>query len=150
MKKILSFCCLCGLLTTLGCDTFDRRSHEKAAAFAALPPASQEKLKKGVIEIGDSPDMVYIAMGTPDERRDSTKVGGREMTWIYNSYHQEYEGNVRTGYRRTLVRDPVTKRYIALYEPIYTDVYSDHREERIRIKFVNDRVTEIEQPKPRR
>lgn len=129
-----------------GCDTFDRRAQQKSATFESLAPEQREKLKRGVIEIGNTPDMVYIALGRPDEQRESATAAGRETVWIYNSYHQEYEGRLHSGYRRILVYDPNHRRYLVYHEPIFTDVYSEHEEEKIRIKFQNDRVTEIEQP----
>jgi len=147
MKPLLLLCLSLFILTLTGCDTFDRRSQEKASTFASLAPEEREKLRRGVIEIGNTPDMVYIALGRPDEKHESTTAQGRETTWIYNSYHQEYEGNVHTGYHRILVFDPVRRRYSVFFEPVYTDVYSEHTEEHIRITFVNDKVTVIEQPK---
>jgi hypothetical protein len=137
------------LFLVAGCNTFEQRSQEKSSTFASLSPESKEKLKHGVIEIGNTSDMVYIALGAPDERHEKTTANGHETTWVYNTYHQEYEGNVHTGYHRRLVFDPAAKRYVVFYEPIITDIYSEHTEEYIRIKFVNDRVVEIEQPKPR-
>ncbi|MEO7598838.1 MAG: hypothetical protein ABIV50_07895 [Opitutus sp.] len=136
-------------LALAGCDTFDRRSKEKASTFASLAPEEREKLRRGMIEVGNSPDMVYIALGRPDERRDTTTAQGKETIWIYNSYHEEYEGNMHSGYRRILVYDPVRNRYSVFFEPVYTEVYSEHTEEHIRITFENDQVTVIEQPKER-
>jgi hypothetical protein len=138
------------VLAVSGCNTFERRSQEKSSTFASLSPDAKEKLKHGVIEIGNTPDMVYIALGEPDERHEKTTANGHETTWVYNSYHQEYEGNVHTGYHRMLVFDPASKRYVVFYEPVFTELYSEHTEENIRIKFTNDRVVEIEQPKPHR
>ena len=132
-----------------GCDTFARRSGEKAAVFAALTPAQREKLKQGVIGIGDTPDMVFIALGRPDEKRETATAGGRETIWIYDSYHQEYEGNLQTGFHRLLVYDPVRKSYLVYYDPIYTDIYSERTEENIRVTFRDGKVAVIEQPKPR-
>jgi hypothetical protein len=134
-------------LALAGCDTFDKRSQEKASTFAALAPEEREKLRRGVIEIGNTPDMVYIALGRPDETRETATPEGRETIWIYNTYHQEYEGNIRTGYRRILLFDPVRNRYTVFYEPVYTDVFSHHEEENIRIVFRDERVVMIEQPK---
>lgn len=136
-------------LALTGCDTFDRRSQEKASTFAALGPEEREKLRRGVIEVGNTPDMVYIALGRADERRETTTAKGRETVWIYNTYYREYEGNLQTGYRRILVFDPVRRRYNVFFEPVYTDIYSDHQEEHIRIVFQDDKVASIEQPKSR-
>lgn len=131
-----------------GCDTFDRRAQEKAATFERLSPEERAKLKRGEIEIGNSPEMVYIALGRPDQKRESATAKGHEMVWTYNTYSREYEGNVRTGYRRYVVWDPQLRRYIVFHEPVYADVYSEHSEENIRVKFVDGKVVEIEQPKP--
>ncbi|HWL17307.1 MAG TPA: hypothetical protein VNR00_16995 [Opitutus sp.] len=149
MKRLILLPLLLVATLLAGCDTFDRRSKEKAATFESLSPEEREKLRRGVIELGNTPDMVYIALGRPDQRRESDTGQGREMTWIYNTYHREYEGNFHSGYRRILVYDPVRKRYLVYYEPIYTDVYSEHEEEHIRIIFRDGRVVAIEQPKPR-
>lgn len=135
------------VLALSACDTFERRSQEKAAVFAALTPEQRDKLAHGSIEIGHTPDMVYIALGTPDEKRETTTAQGRETTWTYYSYHRDYEGQARTGYHRILVFDPATKRYTVFLDPIYTDVYSDRFEEFITVLFRDDRVVQIEQPK---
>jgi hypothetical protein len=136
-------------LALAGCDTFDRRSQEKASTFEALAPEEREKLRRGVIEVGNTTDMVYIALGRPDETRETATAEGRETIWIYNTYHREYEGNIHSGYRRILVFDPVRKRYTVFFEPVYTDIYSEHTNEHIRITFKNDRVAIVEQPKTR-
>ena len=147
MKSTLLFAFGLSALALTACSTFDSRSQEKASTFASLAPAEQEKLRRGVIEIGNSSDMVYIALGRPDEKKETTTAQGRETTWIYNSYHREYEGNIHSGYHRILVFDPVRRRYLVYFEPVYTDVFSEHTEEHIRITFINDKVAVIEQPK---
>lgn len=133
-------------VTLVGCDTFERRASQKAATFEALAPDQREKLRQGVIELGNTPDMVYIALGRPNETREKATPAGRETVWFYNSYYQEYEGQLNAGYRRFVVYDPGLRRYLVYYEPVYTDVYSEHEEEKIRVKFRDDRVVEIEQP----
>jgi hypothetical protein len=149
MKRLLFFVTFLAAVLLAGCDTFARRSKEKAATFETLSPEQREKLKRGVIELGNSQDMVYIALGRPDETRETDTPAGHETVWIYNSYHREYEGNFQTGYRRILVYDAARRRYFVYYDPIYTDVYSEHEDEHIRIVFREGRVVQIEQPKPR-
>lgn len=138
---------LCLALMCGGCDTFERRSKEKAATFASLTPTEREKLKHGVVEVGDTPDMVYIALGAPDEKFERADAKGARKIWIYNSYHQEYAGTAQTGYHRILVYNPASKSYSVYFEPIYTDVYADRVEENIRIEFRQDKVAAIEQPR---
>lgn len=149
MKRLLLFFALLVAVLLAGCDTFDRRSKEKAVTFESLTPEQREKLKRGVIELGNNQDMVYIALGRPDQTRETDTPEGHETVWIYNSYHREYEGNFQTGYRRILVYDPARKRYFVYYDPIYTEVYSEHEDEHIRIVFRDGKVVQIEQPKPR-
>ena len=139
MIKPLQFLLPLLILALAGCSTFERRSEEKASTFAALSPEEREKLRRGVIEIGNSPDMVYIALGKPDETRETATPEGRETVWIYDRRLKEYEVN-RGGLRGR-------KRYVVFFEPVYTDVFSNHTEENIRIVFRDDRVVLIEQPK---
>lgn len=148
MKRLTLLLAFLATLLLFGCDTFNRRAQEKASTFERLSPEEREKLKRGEIAVGNSPDMVYIALGRPDAKRESSTAQGHEMVWTYNTYHREFEGNVHTGYRRFVVWNPQIKRYVVFYQPVYADVYSEHEEENIRVKFVDGKVTEIEQPKP--
>lgn len=140
-----------GVLAALfatGCSTFHSRSQEKAEVFNALDSNTQQRLKKGEIAIGDTADLVYIALGNPDERTSSITSAGEKITWIYNVYWQEYAGTVHSGYRRIVIYDPGLKRYLVYYEPVRTDVYRQRVDERIRVELVNGRVTSVEQTKP--
>jgi len=146
-SKLVLFSLSLLILGLGGCDTFSHRSKEKSATFDKLPSEAQEKLRKGVIEIGNTPDMVYIALGQPDVKREIVKAGSRETIWVYNTYYTEYEGNLHVGYQRVLIFDPVRQRYNVFYEPVYADAYSDHVEEYIRVVLRDDKVAFIEQPK---
>jgi hypothetical protein len=130
-----------------GCSTIDSRIREKPTAFAALDAPTQDKIRLGRVEIGFTTDLVYIALGSPDERLTKTSTGGTDETWIYNSYYQDYLGNAHTGYHRYVVIDPRTKQPVVFYEPIYTPIYQDRVEERIRIAFTAGKVASIEQVK---
>lgn len=143
----LTFLLVCALGTLAGCNTFERRSREKATVYNTLDPNTQQRLKRGEIAVGDTTDLVYIALGNPDERRGSTTAEGEVMTWVYNVYWQEYAGTAQLGYRRIVVYDPGLKRYVIYYEPVRTDVYRNRVEERIRIEFRDGRVRSIEQTK---
>jgi len=135
------------LLGVVGCSTFEKRSLEKAEVFSKLDPATQEKLRREVIEIGYTPDMVFIALGKPDIKSQQITADSREETWTYNSYYSEYRGTETAGYRRIINYDPIRKTYIVYYEPVRVDVYRDHVEDHIRITFRNGKVAVIEQAK---
>ena len=148
MFKIFRLCGLAGVALLLGgCSTIPSRIEEKSALFAALDAETQNKIKQGRVEVGYSTDLVYIALGTPDERLTKTNQTGTTETWIYNSYRQEYLGTAHTGYRQYVVIDPKTRQAIVTYEPVYSSVYRDRVDERIRINFKAHQVESIEQVK---
>jgi len=135
------------LLGLAGCNTFEKRAEEKAEVFNQLDPATKDKLSRAVVEIGFSPDLVFIALGKPDSKSERVTEEGRSEVWVYNSYYSEYRGSEIAGYRRIVDYDPFTKRYYVYYEPVRVEVYQDHVEDRIRITFKDDKVTVIEQAK---
>lgn len=134
-------------LVLAGCSTIDSRIKEKSDVFARLDPVVQAKIKQGVIDIGFTSDMVYIALGQPDEISERTGQGGQTTSWKYNTYYERYVGTVRVGYRRFVYWDDYLKAYRIYYEPVYQNVYSVHKETYIRVVFNNDKVAVIEQTK---
>ncbi|HEX2099201.1 MAG TPA: hypothetical protein VHF69_00975 [Candidatus Synoicihabitans sp.] len=139
-----------GLLAALvlllsGCSTFERRSQERAATFNQLDDATRERLRQREIFVGDNFDMVYIALGAPDEKRERVTGDGSETTWIYNRYWQEYRGERTVGFQRYVVYNRKTKSYFVVYEPVRQSLYEERLEERLRVYFKNGQVTAIEQ-----
>ena len=145
MHRLFALTCLALLLG--GCSTISSRIEEKSAAFSALDADTQNKIRLGRVEVGYSPDLVYIALGAPDERLTKTSTTGTNETWIYNSYRQEYLGSAHTGYRQYVVIDSKTRQAVVIYEPVYSSVYRDRVDERIRINFKARQVESIEQVK---
>lgn len=147
MKPRLPLLLLAAALGLAGCSTIDKRIQEKSAAFAAYPAETQENLRKGIVEIGYTPDQVYIALGKADDKRERITAKGREITWIYHSYEEDYRGTAMVGYRRLIAYDPVRKRNYVYWEPAMVDVYRGRIDERIRITFQDGKVAVIEQAK---
>lgn len=144
---------LIGLLVGLslvllsGCSTINSRIRENQALFDGLPADTQDKIRQGVVEVGYTPQMVFMAMGEPHERR-STRAADRESSvWIYNVYYQDWVGRRMAGYRRVVVYDEKTKKHYVYVEPVYEDLYRDRKEERIRIEFDRGVVSAIEERK---
>jgi hypothetical protein len=140
-KCMVLVACL-GLLA--GCDTFNRRAEKKADVFYALDAATQQRLKDKNIQVGDTPDMVYIALGVPDSKRQRLTSDGRELIWIYKTYYEDYQGTELVGYRRYFVA-VAPDRYVVHYEPVRRDVYQARSEENMRITFVNGHVSTVDQ-----
>lgn len=147
MKKLLLFSiCLCALALS-ACNTVKSRIEEKSALFNSLDPQTQAKIKQGLVDVGYTTDMVYIAMGKPDEMKDRTTADGHETTWVYNSYWQEYQGSRLMGYRRFVYFDPRVRAYRVYFEPVRADIYQDRVEEKTRVNFKDGHVTSIETAK---
>ena len=146
MRRVsLLLIAVAGAFLLLGCNTFERRAREKSSVFGALDPATQARLQTRQIEVGDTQDMVYIALGAPDEKRELVKPEGRTTTWVYSAYWQEYQGTRLVGYRRNVIYDPVSKSYRVYHEPDFQPVYAPRMEDRVRITFQDGRVTVVEQ-----
>ena len=142
----------CSLLITLvfavGCQTVEDRIKKNPDAFARLDPATQEKIKQGIIDLGFGPDLVFMALGEPTEKRETIDDAGRSEVWAYNTFYQRYDGTSFVGYERRVYYDPVVKSYRTYYEPSFVENYRQEKQELIRVIFKNDKVTTIEQVKP--
>jgi hypothetical protein len=138
---------LLALLLLTGCNTYERRAKQKADIFATLSPETRTRLENKSIIVGDTFDMVYIAVGNPDEKLQSTTATGSTTTWIYNRYWQEYQGDAYDGFRRVVVTDPKTGAATVYLEPVSRPIYTDRKQPILRITFTDGKVTVIEQPK---
>jgi outer membrane protein assembly factor BamE (lipoprotein component of BamABCDE complex) len=148
MKFPIFTALLIGVLALLtACQTVDDRIKEKPEVFANVDKATQDKIKQGIIDIGYTEDMVYLALGAPDQKRESTTAAGRNVTWIYNTYYQRYDGTQFAGYHRRVYFDPHLRTYRVYYRPVYAETYSEEKEERIRIVFKDGKAAVIEQSK---
>lgn len=145
MKTTLSLV-LAGTLAFLaGCNTFNSRARQMSEVYDQLPASEQQRLQRGAISIGDTPEMVYIALGQADERRDTTTADGTKTTWVYRTYWQQYEGQAWLGYRRVIVPARGGRGYVIFHEPVTQDVYRTHVDERIRVTFANGHVESVDQ-----
>lgn len=133
------------LLTLVGCSSINSRIKERYPTFAALDPSTQDRLRLGRVDIGDTPDMVYIALGRPTKITERVTNDGRDSTWIYKSFYEEYAGTVQTGYQRTVIVDKASNRTFVRVDPVYTSLYRQRSEEYIRLSFKNGHVDAIEQ-----
>jgi outer membrane protein assembly factor BamE (lipoprotein component of BamABCDE complex) len=125
-----------------GCNTFQSRAREKSATYESLPAGEQQRLKRGMINVGDNQDMVYIALGYPEERRQVTTADGTHDTWIYRTYWQQYEGSAWVGFRRWIVPASNGRGYVVFHEPVTQDVYSTRVDETIRVMFDRNGVVQ--------
>lgn len=142
---LLGIATLAGAVCLAGCNSFQSRAEEKAAVFDTLPPSTQQRLERGVIRVGDTQDLVYIALGYPDETREVTTADGTQPLWIYKTYWQQYEGTAWAGWRRLIVPAANGRGYVVFHEPVTRDIYRTRVDEVIRVAFANNVVSSVEQ-----
>ncbi len=130
-----------------GCESVDSRIKEKPGVYAGLDAATQDKIKQGIIDLGYTEDMVYLALGAPTEKRETASAAGKTVTWIYSTYYTRYDGDRMIGYERRVYYDPFLKSYRLYYHPAFVETYRDVQDERIRVVFKDGKVTVIEQSK---
>src|SRR5690606_26399506 len=72
-----------------GCESSgtSARIQEKAAVFGTLTPEQQANIKEGVIDVGYTQDMAYMAFGKPTTKESGTSEQGAWETWVYRKYY---------------------------------------------------------------
>jgi hypothetical protein len=88
MKKYLTpLVALATLVFTAGCETTGSaaRIQEKSVVFNNLAPWQQQDIQNGIVGVGYSTDMVYMALGKPS--KIVTTADGLETVWTYNNYY---------------------------------------------------------------
>ncbi len=83
MKTLLLLLGLSASFLALGCSTVDSRAKEHAAAFNSWPPAVQQKVRAGQVDVGFTDEMVRVALGDPERKVTRTTASGQAEVWIY-------------------------------------------------------------------
>jgi len=145
MKKLLTLVAiLAGLIALPACSTINSRIAEKSAVYQSLDTATRAKIAQGDVGLGFTPDMVYMALGQPDARRQAITSTGQTETWIYQSYFDDYQPAFGGYHRfhRWFAMDPYSRMY-HMYASPYAgpELVNDD----IRVTFQNGRVVMIDQ-----
>jgi hypothetical protein len=132
--------CAAGLTA---CSTFNARAKGKAAVYNALPPQTQQRLEKGKISLGDTQDMVFIALGNPDAKREITTAKGAATVWIYRTYWEDYSDAGWIGWHRYY--EPRGVAYSIYHERVPLALSRERVADVIRITFQGDKVVTVDQ-----
>ncbi len=149
MTKLIPSLLALAALGLAGCSTVESRIQEKSTAFQALSPQQQAEVREGRVNVGDSPDIVYIALGTPDRKETVRNTKGKSEVWTYTTYDTRYAGTIhQTYYRRAVMRDASGARYVVAVPYSTTQpVYVDKEVPLIRVTFAEGKVVEISESK---
>lgn len=80
-----------------GCSTIDSRIAKNRAAFDTSPPAVQEKIIHGQVDIGFTPEQVRMALGEPDRVFTRTTADGTSEVWGYRDHGPRFSFGVGVG-----------------------------------------------------
>jgi hypothetical protein len=136
-----------GVLALAGCLTqqqlIERRIGEKAGFFAALPAESQQRLRAGKLEAGDSQDAAWIVYGRPDRVFQKATAAATNEVWSYVT--QEFTA----GDEARPVSHPIrTSRGWWSTDTLWAPSPSLDRYEYLRIEFEGGRVLSVQSEAP--
>lgn len=136
--------CLAALSLGLaaGCSTANSRYQQVSSA--TLPDAkTKQAIKRGVVEPGYTPEMVYLALGKPSVPADGLVDATRDGTWIYHDFSGTDRDFVRAGYRRRVVFDPSRRTDVVVTEPLDTKAFPHLVPHSLHVTFRDGRVVDI-------
>jgi len=97
-KRSLTSVALLGFGALLaGCSTVDSRIDKNRAAFNTWPPAVQDKIVRGQIDVGFTTDQVRVALGEPDRVWSRTTADGTSEVWSYRERGPRFGFGVGVG-----------------------------------------------------
>lgn len=157
MKNPLALCLLILVGVALqGCNTPESRIARHTELFSSLPPSDQQRLRQGRIAVGDSPDMVYIALGAPDSVHGPEESNTPESRWVYYRIQEIFDSRevVREefndadlrflGYRSHGGTQAGISNDPRITDPVFEDVMVTTAEADLVVRFVGKRVSAIE------
>ena len=74
-------------LFLLGCSTPESRIRKNPHLFNPLTESQKEQVREGRLSLGDTENMVYLALGRPDRKTVRSSAKGEEQIWIYTGTH---------------------------------------------------------------
>ena len=79
---------LCGCMSDQ--RLIQARIQRNQALFDTYPAETQLRLQHGVVQVGDTPEMVRMAFGAPTRIRERQTADGISEIWSYDKYETRY------------------------------------------------------------
>lgn len=98
MKTMFRKLLPCSLLLVVGCSTLDSRIAKHRAEFETWPPAVQEKIIRGELDLGFTRDQVRVALGEPARVWTRTTADGTATIWSYRDRGPRFGFGVGLGF----------------------------------------------------
>jgi len=135
--------CFSGCITDR--DLLARRIQSKSELFLSYAPATQVRLRNGQVEVGDTRDMVWIALGAPDRTAQRRTASGTNEVWSYTATDVRYV--TLPGEARSYRYHPRHGRYDG-HDTVWVETTETVEYERLRIELVGDAVVAVETLSP--
>jgi hypothetical protein len=143
MHRPFLLCAAALAFALTGCSTTSTRMVESPNA-SKLDPKTQAKIKRGLIEPGFTPEMVYLALGKPSEPKDGLSDATQNGTWVYRDFQGNDRDLVRAGFRRRVVFDPQRRGDVVVTEPLDTKAFPQLQPRSLHVTFRDGRVVDIQ------
>lgn len=141
MSRPLLLLAVAIVLALTGCAS---RSRElKLPPENSLDAATQKKIKRGLVEPGFTPEMVYLALGKPSEPANNLVDATRDGTWVYRDFNGTDRDLVRAGFRRRVIFDPAKRSDVVITEPLDTKAFPNLVPRSLVVKFKEGRVVDV-------
>lgn len=131
------------LFLLVACATPESRIKKHQDVFDTFPPDVQERVRDGKIDVGDTKDMVFIALGNPDREYTRRTASGIMTVWSYTDHYSQTRRELVDGQFR--VRDSRSGQIYSVRDSVWVDVPTYHEYDRLRVEFDADRVVAIEE-----
>lgn len=143
MHRLLATVAAITMLALTACNTAGRRLRELSATH--LPDAkTHAQIKKGIVEPGYTPEMVFLALGKPSVPAEGLADATVNGTWVYHDFHRNDRDFIRAGFRRRVVFDPVKRSDTVVTEPVDPRTFPNLRAHSLHITFRDGRVVDIQ------
>lgn len=118
------------------CASPQKRIEANPERFRSFPPEAREKIRRGEVALGFTPDMVRMAKGDPSAVSVRTTTGGATTVWRYTrpEIHTHVHPVGLTGYGRGVY-------------PGYIETEETRMVETLRVEFEDDEVVAFEEKK---
>lgn len=132
------------VLALASCNSSGARLREYPTTAAALDDKTRQKIQRGIVEPGYTPEMVYLALGKPTTPANGLADATRDGMWVYRDFHRNDRDFVKAGFRRRVVFDPVRRSDTIVTEPVDPKLYPALAPHSVQITFKDGRVVEVQ------
>ena len=87
-----------GALSLTSCSTVESRISDHPEIYNSISPNDQALVREGKIRSGMSPNAVWLAWGSPDQKLAGNMRGRETETWVYVTYTTAYPYGYPCGY----------------------------------------------------